>query len=239
MAKSSIKSSMDEIKKRFDGDVARFSNLETGQTSVIDATIALEVGTEAAKRVAPGAKDMLDIGCGAGNWTLKTLLKIPNMNCTLLDISSSMLAKAKERAQRATTGKITIIESDMREAELGENAFDIIVAAASLHHLRTDAEWEGVFSKIARALKKGGCFIISDLVKQNDERLSALVYEGWARYLEETGGPAFRDEIISLSKKEDTPRPVNYLAYLLQKNGWTNIESLHKNMCFATLCAIK
>jgi tRNA (cmo5U34)-methyltransferase len=234
-----IKSSVDEIKKRFDGDVTRFSNLETGQLSVIDAKIALEAGAEAAKRIAPGAKNMLDIGCGAGNWTLKMLSKIPGLNCTLLDISSSMLEAARERVGKATTGKITIVQNDMREADLGENIFDIIIASASLHHLRGDAEWESVFAKIGRSLKKGGCFIISDLVKQNDERLTALVYEGWARYLEETGGPSFRDEIINFSKKEDTPRPVNYLAYLLQKNGWTNIESLHKNMCFATLCAVK
>jgi tRNA (cmo5U34)-methyltransferase len=234
-----VKSSVDEIKNRFDGDVTRFSNLETGQLSVIDAKIALETGTEAAKRFAGGAKNMLDIGCGAGNWSLKMLQKIPGLNCTLLDISPAMLEAAKERVSRATTGKVAVIESDMREAELGENCFDIIIASASLHHLRGDAEWEGVFAKIARSLKKGGCFIISDLVTQNDERLTGLVYEGWARYLEETGGPEFRDKIINFSKQEDTPRPVNYLAYLLQKNGWTNIESLHKNMCFATLCAVK
>jgi tRNA (cmo5U34)-methyltransferase len=234
-----VKSSVDEIKQRFDGDVTRFSNLETGQVSVIDAKIALDTGTEAAKRIVSDAKSMLDIGCGAGNWTLRMLQKIPDLNCTLLDISSAMLETARERVSRSTKGTITVIKNDMREAGLGEDCFDIIVASASLHHLRGDAEWESVFAKIARSLRKGGCFIISDLVRQNDDRLTALVYEGWERYLEETGGPAFREEIINFSKKEDSPRPVNYLAMLLQKNGWTNIESLHKNMCFATICAVK
>ncbi|MDR3301820.1 MAG: class I SAM-dependent methyltransferase [Spirochaetaceae bacterium] len=233
------KSSVNEIRERFQNDVERFSNLETGQVSVIDAAIALELGTEAAKRLVPQAKNLLDIGCGAGNWTLKMLRHIPDMNCTLLDISDAMLAKAFERVSGATSEKVNVIHSDIRSADLGEKKFDIIIAGASLHHLREDGEWEAVFEKLGKALVPGGCFVISDLVLQNSPVLTELTYQGWARYLEEAGGASFRDKILELSKKEDTPRPVNYLAMLLQKNGFTNIESLHKNMCFATLCAVK
>ena len=37
------KSSVDEIRHRFDNDVDRFSNIETGQTAKIDATLAMEL----------------------------------------------------------------------------------------------------------------------------------------------------------------------------------------------------
>ena len=37
------KSSIDEIKARFDNDVERFSNLDTGQTATIDAPLAMEL----------------------------------------------------------------------------------------------------------------------------------------------------------------------------------------------------
>ncbi|HWZ35533.1 MAG TPA: hypothetical protein VNW51_05200, partial [Mucilaginibacter sp.] len=67
----STKSTNDEIKARFDNDVERFSNLETGQTTTIDAPLTMELCTEAARYVNPNAKDLLDIGCGAGNYTLK------------------------------------------------------------------------------------------------------------------------------------------------------------------------
>ncbi len=36
------KSTVEEIKSRFDNDVERFSNLNTGQVSTIDAQISLE-----------------------------------------------------------------------------------------------------------------------------------------------------------------------------------------------------
>ena len=38
-----MKSSVDDIRRRFDADVDRFSNLETGQSATIDAVLALDL----------------------------------------------------------------------------------------------------------------------------------------------------------------------------------------------------
>jgi tRNA (cmo5U34)-methyltransferase len=65
------KSSVPEIRDRFDGDVERFSNLETGQTATIDAALAMSLITEAAVRSTPEIHRVLDIGCGAGNNTIR------------------------------------------------------------------------------------------------------------------------------------------------------------------------
>ena len=94
------KSTTAEIRERFDNDVERFSNLDTGQLSTIDATLSLELITEAAKRIKPDAVNLLDIGCGAGNYSLMMLSKIRNLNCTLVDLSKPMLDKAFERVQQ-------------------------------------------------------------------------------------------------------------------------------------------
>jgi hypothetical protein len=79
MSKSRIsKSTVDQIRERFDGDVERFSNLETGQSATIDAPLSLALIAEAASRVNPHATSLLDVGCGAGNYTLKVLERLPN-----------------------------------------------------------------------------------------------------------------------------------------------------------------
>ena len=65
------KSTVEEIRQRFDGDVERFSNLETGQSATVDAPLALSLVTEAAAATTPHAQDLLDVGCGAGNYTLR------------------------------------------------------------------------------------------------------------------------------------------------------------------------
>src|SRR5471032_2047354 len=121
----SQKSTNDEIRTRFDNDVERFSNLDTGQLTTIDAPLTMDLCTEAAKHVNPNATELLDIGCGAGNYTLKMLSKIGNLNCTLNDLSMPMLQRAKDRVSAQTTGKITLIQDDMRNLVLPDNHFDI------------------------------------------------------------------------------------------------------------------
>ena len=85
------KSSVDEIRARFDKDVERFSNLETGQTATVDAALAMALVAETAARVTPHARTLLDVGSGAGNYTLKTLQFLPGLDVTLIDLSRPML----------------------------------------------------------------------------------------------------------------------------------------------------
>jgi tRNA (cmo5U34)-methyltransferase len=47
------KSSVEDIKRRFDADVERFTNIETGQTATVDAPLAMELITQAAVRSTP------------------------------------------------------------------------------------------------------------------------------------------------------------------------------------------
>src|ERR1700761_7948295 len=185
----STKSTNEEIRARFDNDVERFSNLDTGQQTTIDAPLTMELCTEAAKYVNPDAKNLLDIGCGAGNYTLKMLGKISNLNCTLNDLSMPMLERAKQRVSAQTNGEVVIIQDDMRNLNLPDNHFDIILAAATLHHLRNDADWELVFTKFYKTLKPGGSIWISDLITHDSPPLSKLFSTQYSNYLDTLGGP--------------------------------------------------
>src|SRR5438309_3928679 len=136
-----MKSTVDEIRRRFDADVVRFSNLDTGQSATVDAPLAMALVAQAAEATTPHARHVLDVGCGAGNYTLKLLEQLPNLDATLIDLSQPMLDRATERVSRATAGRITTIRGDIRDVELHDGQFDIVLAAAVLHHLRTDQEW--------------------------------------------------------------------------------------------------
>lgn len=233
------KSSVLEIKERFDQDVERFSNLDTGQLSTIDAKISLELITESAKRIIPKAKNVLDIGCGGGNYTLMMLTKIPNLNCTLVDLSKPMLDKAFERVSKHTTKKVNILQGDIREVKLKENHFDIILAGAVLHHLRDDNDWETTFEKLFKVLRLGGCLLISDLITQDTEFLSAYTWERYGEYLEKLGGKDYRQKVLAYVEKEDSPRSMNYQLDLMKQVGFKKVEILHKNMCFGAFGGIK
>jgi tRNA (cmo5U34)-methyltransferase len=233
------KSSVAEIRERFDKDVERFSNLDTGQLTTIDAKISLELITEAARRIVPNAEQLLDIGCGAGNYSLKMLSKLPNLECTLVDLSDPMLDKAYERVSEQTNKKVHVVKGDIREVPLKQNHFDIILAGAVLHHLRDDQDWETTFKKIYGLLKPGGCFMISDLITQDTEILNDYTWERYGDYLEELGGEDYRKKVLDYVDKEDSPRSMNYQLDLMKNLGFSKVEILHKNMCFGAFGGIK
>lgn len=233
------KSTVKEIKERFDNDVERFSDLDTGQVATIDAKISLELLTEASKRIKPNAQNLLDIGCGAGNYSLKMLTKIADLNCTLVDLSKPMLDKAKERVSAKTNNTVETIQGDIREVNLKENSFDIILAGAVLHHLRDDKDWETTFDKLYRLLKPGGCLMISDLITQETDAVNEYTWERYGDYLESVGGKEYRKKVLDYVEKEDSPRSMTYQLELMKKVGFNMTEILHKNMCFGAFGGIK
>ena len=81
-----MKSTVEEIRARLDNDVERLSNLDTGQSATIDAPLALELIAEAAATTTPQARRLLDVGCGAGNYSLKLLHALPALDVTLVDL---------------------------------------------------------------------------------------------------------------------------------------------------------
>jgi tRNA (cmo5U34)-methyltransferase len=237
---SARKSTPDEIRRRFDADVERFSNLDTGQSATIDAPLSMELIARAAGGVNPQAAALLDIGCGAGNYTLKLRQHLPLRSVTLIDLSRPMLDRAIERIHAAAPALVvTDIQGDIRETPLADATFDVAVAAATLHHLRDDHEWQSVFAAVYRALVPGGSFWISDLVAHQARAIQDLMWQRYGEYLVSLQGPAYRDRVFAYVEAEDSPRPLVWQLDLLARTGFRSVEVLHKNSCFAAFGAIK
>lgn len=235
----SEKSSVEEIRERFDQDVERFANMDTGQMTVPDAALMMELCTAAAHYSNPEAKELLDLGCGAGNYTLKMLGVNPQLNCTLNDLSGPMLKRAKERVGAIAKGSVHNFQGDLRELQLPEGHFDIVLAAAVFHHLREDSDWEGVFYQVYKVLKPGGSLWISDLITHDSPHLYNLFYDRYSAYLEELGGVEYREKVWKYIAAEDSPRSLGYQLGLMKKVGFGQVEVLHKNGLFAAFGGIK
>ena len=238
-AGETLKSTVDEIRQRFDADVERFSNLETGQSATVDSPLAMALVAEAAAAVTPHARHVLDIGCGAGNYSLRLLQRLANLDVTLVDLSQPMLDRAAQRVRQATTGRIATIQGDIREIALDENQFDLVLAASVLHHLRTDDQWRQVFRSLFRALRPAGSIWIFDLVESSFPAVEQLMRQRYAEYLTSLKDEAYRQEVFAYIEREDTPRPLAYQLDLLREVGFAQVEVLHKNLCFAAFGAVK
>ena len=56
---------------------------------------------------------------------------------------------------------------------------------------------------------------------------------------ESIGGKEYRTKVLDYVAKEDSPRSLNYQLDLMKKVGFSTVEILHKNSCFAAYGGIK
>jgi tRNA (cmo5U34)-methyltransferase len=234
-----MKSTVEQIRQRFDADVERFSNLETGQSATVDSPLAMGLVAQVAAATTPHARHVLDVGCGAGNYTLKLLEHISNLDVTLVDLSQPMLDRATQRVRQVTNGHVTAIRGDIREIVLAQEEFDIVLAASVLHHLRSGSEWRAVFRAFHQALRSAGSLWIFDLVESSVPAVEQVMLERYGEYLTRLKNESYRDEVFGYIEKEDTPRPLVFQLDLLREVGFSEVEVLHKNLCFAAFGAVK
>ncbi|WP_447641820.1 MULTISPECIES: class I SAM-dependent methyltransferase [Chitinophagaceae] len=229
------KSTLKEIEERFDKDVERFSNLETAQATTLDARYNMDLITDSITAIYPDKISILDIGCGAGNYSVCLLEKINAADVTLVDLSQPMLDKAKERVGIFGKGTVNAIKGDFRTMIPMEKKYDVIIATAVLHHLRDDEDWETTFKQLYNLLKPNGSLWIFDLVHQTNGAMQHLIYTiKYGTYLTELKDENYRDQVFAYIDKEDTPRPLVYQLDLLKKVGFKGVDVLHKKLCFAS-----
>ena len=228
-----------EIGAYFNGEVERFSDLSRGQASIKDAKLMMDILAEAAAALIPNAKNILDIGCGAGNQTLNLLRIFPGASCTLLDLSPAMLARARERVGTLIPGRMELIQGDLRTAPLPEGKFDVAAAAAVLHHLRDDEDWKRGLSRIHSWLRPGGVLLVSDLIRHENPEIETRFKERYESFLRETLGEAEAERILRSIAESDTPSTIEYQFELLRKLGFRELGLLHKNLLFAAYYAVK
>jgi tRNA (cmo5U34)-methyltransferase len=103
------------------------------------------------------ARSILELGIGTGETARRVLPLHPGANVVGIDASDAMLRRARER----------LPEADLRvsrlEDALPSGPFDLVVTALAVHHL-DGAEKAALFRRVATALRRGGRFVLGDVV---------------------------------------------------------------------------
>lgn len=162
----------------------------------------------------PGAK-ILDLGCGTGlelNWYFR---RNPTAEVTGIDLSEGMLAALGEKFPDRT---LNLIRGSYFDVPLGENIFDAAVSVESLHHF-TQEEKLPLYTRLYRALKPGGCFILTDYFSLTDAQEQGFFAE-LARLKAEQG--IAREVCCHF----DTPLTVPHETGVLLKAGFGTVEVL-------------
>ncbi|MGH2736970.1 MAG: class I SAM-dependent methyltransferase [Actinomycetota bacterium] len=109
------------------------------------------------------ARDILDLGVGAGETAARVLQVHPGARLVGIDSSAAML----RGAARALAGeRATLLEQDLG-SPLPDQRFDLVVSALAIHHLEGDRK-ASLFHDIATHLHPGGLFVMGDVIVPED-----------------------------------------------------------------------
>lgn len=131
----------------------------------------------AGQRFGPIVGEVLDLGCGPGDPTVRFSLANPGAHVTGIDAAASMLDLAVSRVAAAgLAGRIRFEQRYLPDPELEGHQYDAVISNSLLHHLDApDSLWQTV----AACARPGAPVVVMDLCRPDDARsVEALV----ARY---------------------------------------------------------
>ena len=165
----------------------------------------------------PGAEnaEVLDLGCGTGLELEAYFALNPAAKVTGIDLTEAMLNALKEKF----SGKnITTVCGSYFDVPFGEEVYDAAVSVESLHHF-SEEEKLPLYTKLCKALKPGGRFVLTDFFCDTDDQ------EGF-----------FRRELIRIRKEEnlpdgvfyhyDTPMTTEHEKKILLSAGFSKVEEI-------------
>ena len=101
---------------------------------------------------------LLDLGCGTGLELGYYFELVPSAEVTGIDLAPGMLKALKSKFPGR---RITLIQGSYFDVPFEEDRYDAAVSVESLHHFAKE-EKTRLYEKLRKALKPGGCFILTD-----------------------------------------------------------------------------
>ena len=193
---------------------ARLEGYEEHQLTCIEAADEFYPFTAACLPQTPGSC-ILDLGCGTGLELTYYLEKVLSARITGIDLAPGMLETLRNRFPDKD---LTLIHGSYFDMPFGEQVFDAAVSVESLHHF-TKEEKVPLYTKLRKALKPSGYFILTDYFALSDEE--ERVRRGELLRLKRKQGLA-DDEFYHY----DTPLTVAHEIEALQEAGFASVEVL-------------
>ena len=106
------------------------------------------------KQLLPLGGLVLDVGCGTGQ--LGAAIASEGYDVFGVDLSSSMVARARERGLAGTYAGVTTA------LPFTADAFDLALTVATLHHLETPQRVAATVAEMARVVRRGGYVVLWD-----------------------------------------------------------------------------
>ena len=114
--------------------------------------------------VPAGARDMLDIGGSHGYFSVVLCRRHPRLRATVLDLPAAVEHAAPLLEREGMGDRVVLRAGDALTDDLGEAAYDVILAFSLVHHF-DDATNRRLVQRATRALRPGGYLVIGDALR--------------------------------------------------------------------------
>ena len=171
---------------------------------------------------------VVDLGCGTGLELGEYFKLSPSAKVTGIDLSQGMLDALKAKFPDKN---INLICDSYFDVDMGEGVFDAAVSVESLHHF-TAEEKIPLYTKLHRALKKGGYFVLTDYFALSDSE-EAMHRQKLAELKAEQG------IVDGEFYHYDTPLTVEHETEALRRAGFSTVEVLNRWGATHTVKAVK
>ncbi len=206
-------------------DYQDISNVQAYDMQMAKFRDAKKEATDIIKAICLGEEhSLLEIGTGTGNFAIEAA-----KNCNkvyAIDVSSTMIAYAKQKAQKMGMSNISFFQAGFLSYEHNGAPLDMIVSNLALHHLPDF--WKMIaLKRIYNMLKNGGTFYLGDVVFSFPIEEYDYKIDNWIDTLKEKVGINFAEE-AQMHIKEEYSTFDWIIEEMLNKSGF-EFEIRHKD----------
>ena len=152
----------ESVEQRFGDAAARYARSAVHRGGP-DLDLMLEVG------LVSGRERVLDVGCGPGHAALAFAER--GASLAAVDLSEAMLEQARRLAAERGLADVEFRRGDVESLPFPDASFEVVTSRYSAHHYPHP---ERALAEVARVLRPGGCFLLSDTVAPEDHTLDTF-----------------------------------------------------------------
>lgn len=135
--------------------------IEQRYTALAKTSSNLSCGTAAKRCGAEAGQVCVDLGSGRGADAIALAIRVgAGGHVYGVDLTPAMLEAARASAASRSVTNVTFVQAPLEALALPDGLADWVVSNCALNHARDKAQ---VWAEIARVLKPGGRFLVSDI----------------------------------------------------------------------------
>lgn len=181
--------------------------------------------------------EVVDLGIGTGELSIKILRKWPNARIMGIDQSAEMLDVARRKLS-GYPDRVRFEQLSMTRMKQRGPAFDAVVSCLAIHHL-TGPEKAKLFKVIHDSIAPGGVFVNGDYVKSESPRVAKLYHRLWMNHMRGSGLSEEEIERVEQHGHLDRPSTLGEQMEWMRAAGFDGVECTWKYYDDAVMVGFK